>query len=528
MQKYNYSNYEVVKSSAIKRIYFKLVILLFFISSLIQVIAQPLAEGKSKFLGNAIDNIFHPNYLKYWNQVTAGNAGKWGNVESSQDQYNWTQLDNIYNYSQQNNLLYKHHTLIWGNQQPGWINALDSVEQRAEIEEWISLVGERYPEMDMVDVVNEPLHAPPAYAQALGGNGETGWDWIITSFELARQYCPAQAKLILNEYNILQSNLETDKYLEIINLLKERGLIDAIGIQGHYFEFKGDGYTYSIDVIKNNLDHLADAGLPIYITEFDIDEADDQVQLENYQTYFPIFWEHPAVKGMTLWGYVEGDMWQADGYLVLAADLRYAERPAMKWLQTYIKIPFTPIPISPDRIEDVPLDPILMWHRSENAETYNVQLSKSREFSSIEFDATVEDTTVQLDSLDADEVYYWRVAASNGDGTSEFSDYAYFITEVLVGVEDKKEIPYKFALYQNYPNPFNPTTNIEYSVPRISNVSLKIYDALGREIKTLVDDVKSPGKYVVTFDAQSLSSGIYFCHLEAGSFNETKRLMLIK
>lgn len=148
--------------------------------------AQPLANGKSKFLGCSTGSTIYSSFSDYWNQVTPGNAGKWGSVEYSQDSYSWTTLDNIYNYSLTNNFPYKHHTLIWGQQQPSWITSLDSTGQRAQIEEWIQLVGARYPDMDFVDVVNEPFNAPPAYMNALGGSGVTGWDWVITAFELAR------------------------------------------------------------------------------------------------------------------------------------------------------------------------------------------------------------------------------------------------------------------------------------------------------------------------------------------------------
>lgn len=61
---------------------------------------------------------------------------------------------------------------------------------------------QRYPNVDLIDVVNEPLHTRPAYADDLGGNGTTGWDWVIKSFEYARQYCP-NAKLLINDYNIV-------------------------------------------------------------------------------------------------------------------------------------------------------------------------------------------------------------------------------------------------------------------------------------------------------------------------------------
>ena len=74
--------------------------------------AQPLANGKSKFLGCSIGSTIYSNFADYWNQVTPGNASKWGSVEYSQDQYNRTQLDNIYDYAMDNDFLYKHHTLV--------------------------------------------------------------------------------------------------------------------------------------------------------------------------------------------------------------------------------------------------------------------------------------------------------------------------------------------------------------------------------------------------------------------------------
>ena len=90
-----------------------------------------------------------------------------------------------------------------------------------------------------------------------------------------------------------------------------------------------------------------------------------------------------------------------------------------------------------------------------------------------------------------------------------------------------------YLLSQNYPNPFNPTTNIKYSIPENvksekENVKLIVYDVLGKEIKTLVNENKSPGNYDVEFNASYLSSGIYFYKIQAGKFIETKKMILIK
>lgn len=94
--------------------------------------------------------------------------------------------------------------------------------------------------------------------------------------------------------------------------------------------------------------------------------------------------------------------------------------------------------------------------------------------------------------------------------------------------EENEIIPLEFSLKQNYPNPFNPSTVIEYSVPYQSDVKLVVYNLLGQEVLTLVDEVKPAGNYKVSFDASKFNSGVYFYRLEAGSFTETRKMVLIK
>ena len=99
----------------------------------------------------------------------------------------------------------------------------------------------------------------------------------------------------------------------------------------------------------------------------------------------------------------------------------------------------------------------------------------------------------------------------------------------LVGIEDNSQlIPMEFSLSQNFPNPFNPTTQISYSIPQKSFVNLKVYDLLGKEISQLINEEKEAGIYEVNFDASNLSSGVYFYHIEAGDFIETKKMILLK
>jgi hypothetical protein len=98
----------------------------------------------------------------------------------------------------------------------------------------------------------------------------------------------------------------------------------------------------------------------------------------------------------------------------------------------------------------------------------------------------------------------------------------------IVGIESEDQIPTQYSLSQNYPNPFNPSTSIKYAISSRQFVSLKIYDVLGNEVATLVNEEKSAGSYEITFDASQLSSGIYFYKLQAGGFIETKKLTLMK
>ena len=86
----------------------------------------------------------------------------------------------------------------------------------------------------------------------------------------------------------------------------------------------------------------------------------------------------------------------------------------------------------------------------------------------------------------------------------------------------------EFSLSQNYPNPFNPATKIRYSIPQSANVELKVFDILGNKIETLVYEQKPTGTYEVTWYAENLPSGVYFYQLRAGSFIETKKMLLLK
>ncbi len=122
----------------------------------------------------------------------------------------------------------------------------------------------------------------------------------------------------------------------------------------------------------------------------------------------------------------------------------------------------------------------------------------------------------------------WQYVGNDGDLAGldgvEIVGYQY-TTDVE---DDNSQIPNKFVLEQNYPNPFNPTTVISYRLPVTSNITIKVYDILGNEIATLVNEVKEPGSYNIKYDASLLSNGIYFVTMKAGNYTQTKKIVLVK
>src|SRR4051795_5275732 len=285
--------------------------------------------GKDKWVGS-INDFTQPLFTQYFDEVTPENAGKWGSAAGTTRTapMRWTGLDQAHNLAQGNGMKLNFHILVWGNQQPTWMAALPADEQLIEIKKWFAAVAERYPDIDYLQVVKEPLHDPPDcsapsnqgancnasgnYARALGGaNGTdgTGWDWVLNAFRLAKQYFP-HTKLMLNDYSITNSDSATTQYLQIINILKRENLLDLIGEQGHAFSTTGN-----MAVHKANLDRLAATGSPPPITQRQNTggaarpRPGDVVQLRNYQRIVPVFWQHPAVAVITVWWWRQPNHW---------------------------------------------------------------------------------------------------------------------------------------------------------------------------------------------------------------------------
>jgi hypothetical protein len=160
-------------------------------------------------------------------------------------------------------------------------------------------------------------------------------------------------------------------------------------------------------------------------------------------------------------------------------------------------------------------------------------------------DNTFTNNTVRADLADTPADCGVRIAAVN----TSFKDVTFadaetfFIKEQATGVNEYSSLPQDYCLYQNYPNPFNPITTIKYSIPNVEtghpdksgqvapslkHIQLIVYDVLGREVATLVDEYKKAGLYEIKFDASGLNSAIYFYRITSGSYSETKKMVLLK
>lgn len=297
-----------------------------------------LSSNPDKFLGNITtgwpgsmdtDGFI---FSDYWNQVTHENGSKWSCVEGTRGKFDWKASDTAYNYAKEHNFPFKFHCFVWGSQFPDWVRKLTPEERYEAIVKWMDAAKEHYPELAMIDVVNEAVsgHQPdtPLMKEALGGDGETGYDWIIKAFEMVHEHWP-DAILIYNDYNTFQWN--TNQYIDLVRTIRDAGApIDAYGCQSH------DLTDCSQSTFKNAMKKIQDAlQMPMYISEYDIGTADDDKQLKRYKEQIPLMWEADYCAGVTLWGWIYGKTWVTDGNSGLIR--KKQERPALTWLREYMQ-----------------------------------------------------------------------------------------------------------------------------------------------------------------------------------------------
>lgn len=161
--------------------------------------------------------------------------------------------------------------------------------------------------------------------------------------------------------------------------------------------------------------------------------------------------------------------------------------------------------------------------------TYCLYVSTDSLFTSHDSICMISDTTYHWSEAILGQTYWWKVKASDRFELTTWSNqtWSFYIMSAATDIITSK-IPGEYRLYSNYPNPFNPTTLIQYALPKASTVNLRVFDVLGKEIATLVDDIQPAGNHSITFDGSRLPSGIYFTRLQAGEFVTTKKMVLLK
>jgi hypothetical protein len=203
------------------------------------------------------------------------------------------------------------------------------------------------------------------------------------------------------------------------------------------------------------------------------------------------------------------------------------------WSNVSSFITITPFPAAPQLVSaklsyDTRADAFTFtWNAAPYADSYVIQISTDPAFTTLAKSLTATDTTKSTTGLLEGQLYYWRVQAKNLTGAGPWSNVGNFTT-VLTGVNEETALPTEYSLSQNYPNPFNPSTTFSFSLPSRSFVSLKVFDVTGRDVATIVSENLNAGKYTRQWNAGTMTGGVYFYRLQAGTFTATRSLILLK
>ena len=343
-------------------------------SATISMSNAAMADGATKFVGNITTRgQVRSDFGTYWNQITAENECKWASIQGGgPNSFNWNGCDAAYNWAKENGGHFKFHALIWGSQYPSWLNGLSVEETQTAIDRWFNAVAEHYPDLEMIDVVNEAIrgsyntqgdyqnqyhscyttkpernnegkvqceNSTNKIMAALGGdNGQ--YDFITNAFKKARKLWP-KAILIYNDYNTIQWSRQDG--IKLIQTIKKNGApVDAYGLQSHDLQKLGGGANgtggggscYELSNVKEALEQIWEGTqLPMFISEYDISEANDEEQKACYSQQISYFMENEHVAGITIWGYVNGATWSSNTGIINEDG---TERAAMTWLKEYL------------------------------------------------------------------------------------------------------------------------------------------------------------------------------------------------
>jgi GH35 family endo-1,4-beta-xylanase len=244
-----------------------------------------------------------PNYRAYiaerFNWATHENEAKWYANERVRDQVTYTQADEILDWADAEGIQMRGHTIFWAPEQwqPLWAQPLTGSELEDEVTDRLeSVVGHFRGRFRHWDVNNEMLHGT-FFRDPLGD------DIVPWMFQRTREIDP-DVRLFLNDFNIVANGTRVDDYVSQIDGFLNDGLpIDAIGVQGHFRDVDPLGVLFRFD-------KLARFDLPVWVTEFDVVQADVNARADHLEWFLRAAFSHPTVDGIMLWGFWEGSHWR--------------------------------------------------------------------------------------------------------------------------------------------------------------------------------------------------------------------------
>ena len=258
---------------------------------------------------NALDNPRYRDFLQQhfqWGVVE--NAVKWQSFEPQQGVFNYADADEIVQFAKQIGMPLRGHNIFWEVEQfvPDWVRALNDTDLRAAVSKRIQDVVGRYAN-DFVhwDVNNEMLHGD-YFERRLGPNIRADM------FKEAQALAP-QIEYFVNDYNVVAGGETLAYKAQIEGLLAQGAPVEAIGAQGHFNEV-------APDLMLSRLDTLAELGLPIWFTEFDVVQADPVERAKQVETFYRLAFSHPAVEGVLMWGFWAGAHWRGPNAALVDED----------------------------------------------------------------------------------------------------------------------------------------------------------------------------------------------------------------
>lgn len=294
---------------------------------------DPPTNPDDKYLGcisqiNSTGGTVFPNY---WTQITTENACKWQELQPNGPVYDATKkarMNTSMGIAQQRSIPFKFHAILWGRSIPDWAEQSSSStifqeKLRTYIQSLPAALG-GFP--TYIDVLNEPFGAPieaswgtvpPANGYKRSLSDQQVSNLAVFAFQVARNNFP-NSKLLLNEFNVMTDTDRRTEFIVLANRLKSLNLIDGIGLQFHWFETLKNLTPAGITTTLNQL--TTDTGLPIHISELSINGlfwnsefklidgptstiSAEEVQRSRFNNVFPALWNHPNVRGITLWSY---------------------------------------------------------------------------------------------------------------------------------------------------------------------------------------------------------------------------------